>query len=151
MAEDLLTRIQTQLRDRMRKLEGAVAEYESLQRAAAALEAATGGGGRAPARARGANARAPAARSKRRTAARSPARNVRRAGSGGRRRAARGANRDAILAVLGASKNGAAASELARRAGVGRVSSYQVLSRLEHEGLARRKERASGPALYLPR
>jgi hypothetical protein len=121
----------------MRELEGVVAEYERLQAAAGALGT---GAPRRTGRARGASR----ARLSRR---RAPApRAAARAGTG--KRAARGANREAVLKALKDRRSGVGASELAKRAGVGRVSTYQILGHLEREGLVRRQRQASGPALY---
>jgi hypothetical protein len=199
---DLLTQIQSQLSARLRELDGVVAEYESLQQAARALDGARGrtaarrtntrrtstrrtatrrastrrtatrpstrkstsGARRAPAPRKratraGASAGGSAGRS---TAPRTGARRATasrkrsaRAATGARRatrakggRAPRGANRDAILAALRRRGRGTVASELAKLSGVGRVSSYQVLTRLEKEGMVRRREQPTGPALY---
>jgi sugar-specific transcriptional regulator TrmB len=135
--EDLLTRIRKQVAARQRELEGAVAEYGRLEAAARMLDA----GGRRPS----GTPRA-ARRSTRRRAASAP--RVATAARKTRKRAPRGANREAILAALRGRRGGTSASELAKRAGVGRVSSYQVLTGLEREGLVRRDEQSSGPALY---
>ena len=191
MPDDLLTRIQKQLSDRLRELEGVVAEYESLQQVASALD---GAGGSSASRTLARNAttrrttarrtttrrstrtsatsgrRATAARkrttrtstgssARRSTASRRTSAGRRRAtgATGGARRPARGgpgkraprgANRDAILGALRGRGRGTVASELAKLSGVGRVSSYQVLTRLEKEGLVRRREQPTGPALY---
>ncbi|MDE3070583.1 MAG: hypothetical protein KGJ43_07630 [Acidobacteriota bacterium] len=81
--------------------------------------------------------------------ARTPARRApARVRAGSRKRAPRGANRDAVLAVLRASSTGMSAREVAIGSGVGRVSTYQVLGRLEGEKLVRHKDRKDGPALY---
>lgn len=138
MPEDLLTRIQRQLRDRLRELEGVREEYESLEQAARALGAVGDG------RATRASAPRPAASPRASARRRAPA--ARRGGA--RKRAPRGANSDAILGALRSLGKGTVASEVAKRSGVGRVSSYQVLGRLEQEGLVRRTEQANGPALY---
>jgi hypothetical protein len=180
MPDALLTKIQKQLSDRLRELEGVVAEYESLQQVARALDGARGSSaGRTPARttttrrattrrATTRRATAPRKRATRKAAAGSSARRAsagrrttgRRRATGATRgaraparggagkRAPRGANRDAILGALRGRGRGTVASELAKLSGVGRVSSYQVLTRLEKEGLVRRREQPTGPALY---
>lgn len=66
-----------------------------------------------------------------------------------RKRAPRGANRDAILQAARKAPRGAVASQLAREAGVGRVSAYQVLGRLEADGLVRKVEQPGAPTLYV--
>jgi hypothetical protein len=175
--EDLLDTIQRELSARLRELEGAVAEYEQLRIAAQAFGSAparpaAASSGRAPART-GRARRAQAARKSaavRRPAPARPAASARRAATSGRssrassrtrrpagrtasgaprKRAPRGANRDAILAAVRRRGGGAVASELARTAGVGRVSAYQVLGRLEGEGLVRKVERPGAPTLYV--
>ena len=182
MPDDLLTIIQKQLSERLRELEGVVAEYEGLQQVARALDGARGNSSarRTPVRRTTARrrtrtsatrARRAAAPRKRatpsataRASARRPAasrrttaggrratgstRTARRPAQGAGKRAPRGANRDAILGALRGRGRGTVASELAKLSGVGRVSSYQVLTRLEKEGLVRRREQPSGPALY---
>lgn len=164
MPEDFLDSIHRQIRNRLRELDGVQAEYDQLLAAASALGVKNATGGRASTATRGPR-RASSAASRRRstgTAKASTARATRagsrkrtssngatpsrRSGSG--KRAPRGANRDAVLAALRSKPSGASARELATSAGVGRVSTYQVLGRLESEGLVNRKERGEGPALY---
>jgi hypothetical protein len=171
LAEDFLNNIHNQIRARLRELDGVQAEYDQLLAAANALGVSTRRGttarssrsaaprrrARTSAAAAGRNsgsAKAPSARAargrprKRGATSSAPAR---RRATASRKRAPRGANRDAVLAALRSRPAGSSARELATRAGVGRVSTYQVLGRLESEGLVSRKERGDGPALYTTR
>jgi hypothetical protein len=195
--EDLLSRIQRELADRMRQLEASIHEYEELRVAVDAFAATsarvsgrltgvrgerrraapsgpsagargarttaarrvrtTKGAAAAPgtaARGRPARARAGRAGAARSAPAGAPTARGRGTAPGGarggrQRRAPRGANRAAMLEAVRSHPQGAVVSELARRAGVGRVSAYQVLGGLEREGLVRKRERAGGPALYV--
>lgn len=176
MPEDFLSNIQKQIHARLRELDGIQQEYDRLLAAADALGVSTGNGSsaaRSRARKTTASVRRPARARARRTTARkttatksAPTRTTRgrtrtrasatvtsgrRRATGARKRAPRGANRDAVLAALRSKPSGASARELATSAGVGRVSTYQVLGRLESEGLVSRKERGEGPALYTTR
>ena len=172
---NLLAQIQQQLSERMRELDGVLAEYESLEQAMRALESAgarsTGVRRRSSARrangrraaassgrasGNGAVSRAAGSRAKRGAQVSRASRPAKRAASapaprgrrGAGKRAPRGANREAILDALRRRGRGTVASELAKLSGVGRVSSYQVLTRLEKEGAVRRVEQPTGPALY---
>ncbi len=114
MPEDLLRRIENELRERVEASRAARAEYERLERALAALDVAEG-----------------------RDVAPPPAKTAGRRRSPGpgapRRRAPRGQNRERVVSAVQA-RPGATAADIARASGVGRAVVYNLLSRLVASG-----------------
>src|SRR3954468_8879296 len=114
MAEPLLDRIHSQIRERVRELEPLAREYGRLDAALTAL------GGPVDSRsARPALTAKPAAMAKRRPKAPAAARRT------SPKRSPRGANRAAVLGVLG-ERPGVSASELAAATGVARPVLYAL-------------------------
>jgi hypothetical protein len=120
MAEPLLDRIHSELRTRVRELEPAVAEYEQLQAADAALSGLALGrpsDGRSRATASPDTPTLRPSRPRRTSAPRAP----------------RGANRVAVLRVL-EDRPGVSVAELASASGVARTVLYGLLKTLEQRG-----------------
>ncbi len=135
MPEPLLDRIHTELRARVRELQPAVAEYEQLQVAEAALAGLTPGqAGDGPTTATSPS-RAPA-----------PRRSPRRRRSTGPR-APRGANRAAVLRVL-EERPGVSVAELASASGVQRTVLYTLLKTLEQRGEVAKEQLPGGTTGY---
>ena len=124
MAEDLLTRIQREIRERKQAAQAAYEEAQQLEQALAALDAsATGGPGQR---------RSKASRSGRRATPKPAA-----------DRARRGANRDAIIAAAG-ERPGATAREIADLTGIARNTVASTLTRLAADGVLKRSELPAG-------
>jgi DNA-binding transcriptional ArsR family regulator len=122
MAEDLLERILSEIRERKQAAQAAVEETARLERALAALERDPDG---------------PAAE-----AAVRPSRRARRS-SRRRTRAAPGANRDAILAVV-RQRPGASAGEVSEATGIPRSTVSPTLARLVDAGAIERTQLPGG-------
>jgi hypothetical protein len=132
MAELLLDRIHSQIRDRALELEPAVREYDRLEAALTVL------GGLDDAPVPSAPATSQPRSGKRRPKPSAPTRG---------KRSPRGANRAAALAAL-TERPGASASELSRASGVGKPVLYALLKTLEKQGEVAREELPSGTAGY---
>jgi IclR helix-turn-helix domain len=135
MAEPLLDRVHSEVRARVRELQPAVAEYEQLQTADAALAGLALGQPR--------DGRAAATTP---SAAPTPRRSVRRRRSTGTR-APRGANRAAVLRVL-EDRPDVGVAELASASGVGRTVLYGLLKTLEKRGDVTKEQLPGGATGY---
>jgi hypothetical protein len=134
---DLLDRVRSELRERLAASRAAVEEYERLQAALRALEAA--GSGLAASAARpGSGARRAQPTNRGRSRPTSP---------GGTGRAARGANRDAVVRVI-RDRPGVTVAELASASGVAQATVYGVLRRLVDRGEVARRDLPGGQAGY---
>lgn len=131
----LLDRIQAEIRDRLRAGEAAVREYERLQGALAALDAA--------------GPTAPSAAPAERAAAKPSARRPRRSGAPRRSsaRAPRGANRASVLRVLG-ERPGVSVAEMSSASGVARPVLHNLLRTLEQRGEITKEQLPGGSTGY---
>jgi hypothetical protein len=133
MADDLLTRVRAELRQRLDELRPLVAEHDRLESVLIALD-----GGR--------EANGPSRPATRRGTRRRRASSVR-GGRQGRERAPRGANREAILRTIG-ERPGASAAEISAASGVQRNVTYATLRTLAAQGDVTKRELPGGQAGY---
>jgi hypothetical protein len=130
MPEELLERIQAELRERVERNRRAVEGYRRLERALAALDAVQTSDSARP---------------------REEARSIGRGGGSGharRRRAPRGRNRARVLAVV-AERPGVSAAELAQASGVQKDVLYGLLGRLVRPGELQKEELPGGVRGYV--